>query len=98
MIQYRTEQNLTDVVAFQKYFVLAVCNALESRFKDNHIITVFKILGLTNMPSRLVGLANWRIVGLELLCGQYGVEGEIRGRKIPSINKFYCNREIVFCI
>ena len=40
-------------------------------------MTTFKVLGPTNMPSKQVGLANWGVVELELLCGQYGVEREI---------------------
>ena len=47
-----------DTVAFQKYFALAVCNTLEYKFEDNHTLTTFKVLGLTNMPSEQVGLAN----------------------------------------
>ena len=60
MIHDRTGQDLMDVVAFQKHFDLAVCNALECTFENNHIMTVIKILNSTNMPSKQVGLANWR--------------------------------------
>ena len=81
----RTEQDLINVVAFQKYFALAICNALEFRFEYNYIMTVFKMLGPTNMPSKQVGLANWRVVDLKLLCGQYGVECEIGGKKIFTL-------------
>lgn len=45
-----------DAIAFQKQFILAVCNTLESIFEDNYIIGVFKILDPTNMSSRQVGL------------------------------------------
>ena len=41
-----------DVVVFQKYFALAACNPLECRFEDNHIMTIFKVLDLTNMTFR----------------------------------------------
>ena len=59
MIRDRTGQELMDAVTFQKHFVLAVCNALEYKFEDNHIMTSFKVLGPTNIPSKQVGLANW---------------------------------------
>jgi len=59
MIRDRTEQDLIKAMTFQKQFALAVCNALECRFEDNHIMAAFKVLGLTNMPSKQVGLANW---------------------------------------
>ena len=52
IIQDRTGQDLMNAMAFQKHFILAVCNTLECRFKDNHIMAAFKVLGLTNMPSR----------------------------------------------
>ena len=74
MIRNKTEQDLMDAVTFQKQFALAVCNALESRVEDNHIIATFKVLDPTNMHSKQVGLANWGVVELELLCIQYGVE------------------------
>ena len=59
-----------NVVAFQKHFVLTIYNGLEYRFENNHIVATLKVLDLTNMPSRRVGLANWEVVVLELLCGQ----------------------------
>ena len=96
MIRDKTEQNLMNVVIFQKFFVLAVCNALESRFEDNHIMTILKILDPTTMPSKQIGLANLGrgVVDLELLCSQYGVECEIGRRKIPSlINSITIKRE-----
>ena len=59
MIRDRTGQDLINVVAFQKHFALAICNALESRFKDNHIMIAFKVLAPINMSSRQISLANW---------------------------------------
>ena len=41
-----------DTVTFQKHFALVVCNELQSRFEDNHIMTTFKVLAPINMPSR----------------------------------------------
>ena len=48
-------------------------------------MTTFKALTPINMPSRQISLANWGVVDLELVCGQYGVEREIGGRKIPPL-------------
>jgi hypothetical protein len=94
MIRDRSGKDLMDAVAFQKHFALAVYNVLECRFEDNHIMAAFKVLDPTNMPSKQVGLANWGMVDLELLCGQYGVEREIGGRKIPPlINLIAIKRE-----
>lgn len=59
IIPDKTGQNLMDAMAFQRQFILATCNALESRFENNHIMTTFKVMGPTNMASREVGLANW---------------------------------------
>lgn len=47
-----------DPIAFQKHFALAVSNALECGYENNHIMRTFKVLDSTNMPSRQVGLAN----------------------------------------
>ena len=49
---------LMDVLEFQKQFVLAMYNALEFKFEDNHIMATLRVLGPTNMPSRQVGLPN----------------------------------------
>ena len=56
-----------DTVTFQKHFALVVCNELQSRFEDNHIMTTFKVLVPINMPSRQIGLGNYGAVDLELL-------------------------------
>jgi hypothetical protein len=94
MIRDRTRQNLMEAMALQKQFALAVCNTLECRFEDNHIMAAFKVLGLTNMPSKQVGLANWGVVEFELFCGQYEVEREIGRRKIlPLVNSIAIKRK-----
>lgn len=49
-----------DAMIFQKQFALAVYNVLEFRFEINHIMTMFKIMGPTNMSSKEVALVNWR--------------------------------------
>ena len=48
-------------------------------------MAAFKVLGPTNMPSKQVGLANWGVVEFKLLCGQYRVQHEIGGKKIPPL-------------
>ena len=58
MIQDRTGHVLMDVLEFQKQFVLAMYNALEFKFEDNHIMATLRVLGPTNIPSRQVGLPN----------------------------------------
>jgi len=94
MICDRMGQDLIDGVMFQKQFALAVCNALKSRFEDNHIMAMFRVLGSRNMPSKQVGLASWRVVDLDLLCGQYGVDCEIEKRRmIPIVNFVAIKRE-----
>ena len=52
-------QDLMIIVAFEKHFVFIIYNALEARFEDNHIISIFKMLGPINMPSKQVVLVNW---------------------------------------
>ena len=94
MIRDRTGQNLIDAVIFQKYFALTVCNALESRFEDNHIMTAFKVLAPITMSSTQISLANWGVLDLELLCGQYEVKRKFGGRKIhPLIKSVAIKRE-----
>ena len=45
-------QDLMHVMAFQKELALVVCDVLESTFEDNYIMTTFKVLGLSNVPSK----------------------------------------------
>ena len=54
MIRNRTRQDLMNAMTLQKHFALAVCNTLEYRFEDNHIMAAFKMLGPINMPSKQV--------------------------------------------
>jgi hypothetical protein len=47
--------------AFQKPYAQAICNALEVRFQDNHVVYTFKISNLSNMASNRVGLSYWDV-------------------------------------
>ncbi len=44
--------DLEEALAFQKSFAKIVCAALDARFRDNDVISCFKILNPTNMPLR----------------------------------------------
>lgn len=59
-----------------------VCEVLDSRFVNNHIMISFQVLSPTNMPLRQVHLINWGVVDLKFLCIQYGVKWKLNGRKI----------------
>ena len=48
--------DLEEALNFQKSYAEAVCKCLEARFSDNGIISAFKILIPSNMPSKRVGL------------------------------------------
>ena len=67
---------------------LVVYATLETRFDDNHIMMIFEVLDLTNMPLCQAGLANWDdVVDLEVLCVRYGVQWELNERRIPPLDK-----------
>ena len=53
--------DLEEALNFQKSYVEAVCKYLEARFSDNGIISSFKILNPSNMPSKRVGLNSWDV-------------------------------------
>lgn len=69
MIRDIIGQGLMDASTFQKQFAF-----------DNDIMTAFW-LDLMNMPSHLVGISNWGVIALKLLCGEYGVKREVNGRR-----------------
>lgn len=65
---------------------LVVYATLETRFDDNHIMMIFEVLDLTNMPLCQACLANWDdVVDLEVLCVRYGVQWELNERRIPPL-------------
>jgi len=53
--------DLKEALSFQKDFAKAVCVGLDVCSKDNDVISCFKIMNTTNMPSRQVGLQNWSL-------------------------------------
>jgi hypothetical protein len=56
MTRSRLCTDLEEALMFQKFFAQSVCFALDARFCDNDLISCFKILNPTNMPSGQVGL------------------------------------------
>ena len=59
--------NLEEALMFQKKLRKLFVSALDARFSDNDLISCFKILNLTNMPSGQVGLQNWCISEVDTL-------------------------------
>ena len=52
----RLGDDLEEALKFQRAFADVVCAGLDARFMDNDLISYFKILNSTNMPSRQIGL------------------------------------------
>ena len=86
--------DLEEALNFQKSYAEAVCKCLEARFSDNGIISAFKILNPSNMPSKRVGLSSWSVTDLEVLLNHYAVEKEFGGKILPPlVNSDECRRE-----
>ena len=83
MTRSRLSIDLEDALMFQKNFAQVVCSALDTRFCDNDLISCFKILIPTNMPSGQVGLQNWCISELDILLCHYGVDRLHGSFKLP---------------
>jgi len=47
MIKDRSRVGLEEVIAFQVCFAKEICKGLENRFKDNDIVSCFKVLSPT---------------------------------------------------
>lgn len=60
-------KDLEEALIFQKQFSESVIHALECRFEDNDLVSCFKILNPTSMPSRQVGLGQWGCAKVETL-------------------------------
>jgi len=77
--------------------MLKLCiGALEARFSDNDIISVFSVLNPSNMPSKRVGLNSWGVTELELLLKQYGVQKDLEGKILsPLVDSDACRREFL---
>ena len=74
MTRCRLGIDLEEALTFQRAFLEAVYTGLEARFWDNDVISTFKDLNPTNMPSRQVGLQNVFMQELEALLAHYGVD------------------------
>lgn len=77
-----------DAVAFKKYFLQWCAMHWNIGFKDNYIKVVFRVLTPNIMFFRQVGLVNQKIIDLELLYTQHGVERDIKGRNIFLLVNF----------
>ena len=78
-------EELEGRLEFQRAFAEAVCASLDARFVDNDIILYFKILDLTNMPSKQIGLKNWCVIELEKLLAHFGHDCSQEGLKYRVI-------------
>jgi len=58
MMKDKTDVNLESALSFQKSYVGSIIKAYKARFQDNDLISSFKVLNPSNMPSRKVGLAS----------------------------------------
>ena len=58
MNRSRLGDDLEEALKFQRAFAESVCAGLDARFVDNDLISCFKILNPTNMPSKHIGLQN----------------------------------------
>lgn len=96
MQRSRLGADLEDALAFQKSFAEAVCNGLDAQFTNNDLISCFKILNPTNMPSRQVGLQNWCVTELDSLLSHYGVDRSYGGFSFPPfVDVVVCKREFL---
>jgi hypothetical protein len=85
LIRNRTGADLEEALAFQTSFAHEVCKALESCFKDNDVISCFKILSPIEMPSRPVGMASWGVIELEKLCTHFGKNRKILDKEYAAM-------------
>ena len=65
MVQDPSGVNLEVALFFRRLYAQAICDVLENRFVDNDLIDCSKILSLTNLPQRQVGLSSYRVVQLD---------------------------------
>ena len=65
-------------------------------FCDNDLISCFKILNPTNMPSGEVALQNWCIYELDILLYHYGVDHSHGNFKFPHlVDQTACKSEFL---
>ena len=72
MLRDRNGVDLEEAITFQVCFSEEICKGLENCFKDNDIVSCFKILNPVELPSRQVGMGNWGVLELEMLCNHFG--------------------------
>jgi hypothetical protein len=90
----RLDIDLEEALMFQLNFAQAFYSALNVRFCDNDLISCFKILNPTNMPSGQVGLQNWCISELVTLLCHYGEDRSHGSFKLPPlVDQTPCKRE-----
>ena len=96
MKRCRLGTDLGEALDFQRAFAEAVCAGLDARFQDNDLITCFKVLNPTNMPSRQVGLQNYFVAELESLLAHFGVDRSHAGFTLPTlVDVAACKREFL---
>ena len=96
MDRSKLEDDLEEALKFQRTFAEAVCTGLDARFVDNNLITCYKILNPTNMPSKQIGLQNWGVIELEKLLTHYGYDRSQEGLKYPPfVHVMFCKRELL---
>ncbi|KAL3688692.1 hypothetical protein R1sor_015001 [Riccia sorocarpa] len=81
----RLGTDLEEAVSFQKNFAEAVANALKERFADNDLVSAFRILSPTQMPTQLVKLREWGQKELDSLCAHFGEPKVLKGESQPPL-------------
>ncbi len=82
MIRDRIGTDLEEAITFQVCFAEEIYKGLENRFKDNDIVSCFKILNPVELPSRQVGMG---VLELERLCNHFGKDLQIDEKKICAL-------------
>jgi len=90
------ETDLAEALEFHRAFAKAMCAGLNAQFQDNDIISCFKILNPSNMPSKQIGLQNWGVADLECLLAHFRVDCSHLGfTLLPLVNVFAYKREFL---
>ena len=83
MIRDRNGVDLEEAITFQVCFAEEICKGLENRFKDNDIVSCFKILNPVELPSSWYG--SWGVLELEKLCNHFGKDLQIDEKEICAL-------------
>jgi len=73
MIRNRICVDLESALFFWKSYVESIIKALETYFHDNDIHFAFKILNLSHMSSKRLGLASLGVIDLRFVLKHYGL-------------------------